>query len=230
MPAPQEIRQVLLVSKTDEWCERAGLLARLVFGDRLAWIRGQLGDPLPQAVAEADADYLVSFISPWIIPGSVLARVKHAINFHPGSREYPGIGCYNFALYEGATQYGAVCHYMAEKVDTGKLIAEKLFPVFTSDTVETLKYRTMVVMLELFHDIICRIAVGGPVPELGKPWLRTPRTRRELNALTVITPDMPAEEVQRRIRATTYPGKGGPEMSIGGAKFFYPVPDRKPLA
>lgn len=222
--------RIVLLSKTNEWSLRAGQIAGAIFGDQLISFSGNVGDPAPAALVELQPDWLLSFLSPWIVPAPILERSGNAINFHPASREYPGIGCYNFALYEGAQQYGAVCHHMHAKVDTGDLIAETRFPLFPSDTVETLKLRTLVAMLSLFHDIVGIIASGQPLPRMQAGWSRKPFTRRQLNELTCVTPEMPTEEVARRIRATSYPGYPGPEVNISGFAFQYPVPSRRPLA
>jgi hypothetical protein len=86
------------------------------------------------------------------------------------------------------------------------------------------------VMLALYHDIIVGIASGQPLPEASEPWSRVPFTRAQLNELCVISPDMGAEEITRRVRATVYPGRPGPAVVLGGTKFSYDVPDREPLA
>lgn len=211
-------KKFLLITKSDEWSEKAGLLATALLGGELCWIKGSVGQPVPEEVAWARPAYLVSFLSPWIIPSSVIGRAA-AVNFHPGSAAYPGIGCYNFALYEGAKTYGAVCHRMAAKVDTGDIIEERLFDVFDHDNVATLKLRAMVTMLSMFHDFLNGVVAGHTVESTGKIWARDPFTRKQLNDLCLITPDMSAEEVRKRVRATTYPGYPGATVTLGGIVF-----------
>jgi methionyl-tRNA formyltransferase len=224
------MKKVLLLTKRDSWSENAGHLAETIFGDRLIWLRGIVGEPFPRRADLQELDYCISFLSPWIVPKQVLEAAVVSINFHPASRDYPGIGCYNFCLYEGAAEYGAICHHMVEKVDRGKVIEERRFRVFDSDTVETLKLRTMIVMLAMYHDIVLSIAAGETLPEAPHSWSRQPFTRAQLNELCNISPDMSKEEIARRIRATVYPGRGGPTVTLGGATFRYDVPDREPLA
>ena len=223
------MEKVMLLTKRDEWCEKAGRFAQLVFGDRLVWIQGTVGDTFPSE-ASGPTSHLLSFLSPWIVPKCVLKAAGTAINFHPASRDYPGIGCYNFCLYEGAAEYGAICHHMVEKVDRGRIIEERRFPMLASETVETLKFRTMIVMLALYHDIVTAIATGRPLPEDAGSWSRQPFTRAQLNELCTILPDMPREEIDRRVRATVYPGRPGPKLLLGGVEFRYDVPNREPLA
>lgn len=221
---------VMVITKKDSFSDNACTLAKLIFGEGVHLVSGQSSDKIPEDIARIKPKVLISFLSPWIIPKYMIDNARLCINFHPASRDYPGIGCYNFALYEQAREFGAICHFMAEKVDTGDIIQERRFPVFDTDTVESLKLRTMITMLAMYHDIISDIACGNMPHPCGLQWSRRPFTRRELNDLTVIEEGMEADEVKRRIRATTYPGYPGASVTVGGETFIYPVPDRKPLA
>lgn len=221
---------IILLAKTEAFSRQAKVLAEALFGARVESFLGTVGDPLPEPVATGRPLFLLSFLSPWIVPADVLDRAGTSINFHPASVDYPGIGCYNFALYDEAPEFGAVCHHMLAKVDSGTVIEERRFPLFAHDTVETLKLRTMVTMLAMFHDICSVVAAGRPLPVAERQWSRKAYTRREMNALKRIEPNMAADEVARRIRAGTYPGYPGPSVTIAGHTFHYPVPDRPPLA
>ncbi len=180
---------------------------------------GQWGEPLPDAVRHWSGQYVVSYLSRWVIPEDVIARAEiAAINFHPASPSYPGIGCNNFALYENASEYGATCHFMASKVDTGAIIATKRFPIFPSDDVASLLSRTYAFQLVLFFEVAVRIVAGERLISSGETWKRAPFTRKEFNELSVIRPDMSANEVSRRIRATTF-GRWKPSVEIGGQRF-----------
>ena len=81
---------------------------------------GERGDKFPKGPRQTGPrDILVSYLSPWIIPGKILDKTKlWNINFHPAPPEYPGIGCFNFAIYNREKSYGVTAHLMAEKVDT----------------------------------------------------------------------------------------------------------------
>jgi methionyl-tRNA formyltransferase len=221
---------LVLLTKKDLWSQQAAKLVQAVAPMPVIWQQGQPGDAAPAAFDIPSITLLISFLSPWIVPADVLERSKDAINFHPGSCDYPGTGCYNFALYEGAAQFGAVCHHMLPRVDTGEVIAETLFPVLPHDRVETLKLRTMVTMLEMLHIQLSRYATGDPFTRHHRQWTRPAFTRRQLNALCEITEAMPPQEKQRRILATTYPGYPGPYLLKDGKKIPYDVPAGSPLA
>jgi methionyl-tRNA formyltransferase len=221
-------RRIVLFAKRSWFCQQAVAIARSLFGDELEVFTGEVGDPLPRF--GGSVDFLISFLSPWIVPQAMLDQCRVAINFHPGSSDYPGIGCYNFALYEEAAEFGAVCHHMWRKVDTGPIIEERRFPIFPQDTVESLKLRTMATMLSMFHDVLCQIAQNQNLPTPEVRWKRRPFTRREMEALKELTHSMEPAEIERRVRATTYPGYPGPVMTGNGEVAFFPVPDRPPLA
>jgi len=221
---------ILLLTKKDVWCTHAALLARALFGDAVIWEQGKFGDGPPPGFALPSFSAVLSFVSPWIVPAEVLKKSPLSLNFHPGSCDYPGIGCYNFALYENAAQFGPVCHHMLPAVDSGTVVHEALFSVSDKDSVETLKLRTMVSMLSLFHDMLGLIAANDKLPTSPRQWTRKAFTRKQLDALCEITPDMSRDEADRRIRATTYPGYPGPYMLKGAEKHYYPVPPGPPLA
>lgn len=149
-------------------------------------------------------DYLISYLARDVFPKHIIENVGLAINFHPGPPEYPGIGCVNFALYDEAEFYGVTCHKMASKVDTGPIISVVRFPIFSSDTVESLLRRTYDYQLSLFYEVMSTIIIGRDLPSSHECWTRKPFTRKELNNLCRITTDMSECEIARRIRATAF--------------------------
>jgi len=210
---------VLLLSKTTLWCRAAQRFVKINVPDAVI-LDGETGDQLPEMLKTWEGDYIVSFLSPWIIPHNVLLRTrKSAINFHPGPPEYPGIGCYNFAIYDRALTYGVTCHHMVAKVDAGPIVEVARFPIFPGDTVETLRERSMVYLLKLLYEIGPLIFSKSNLPVLPEAWRRKPYTRKELDSLCRVTPDMSEDEVRRRVKATSYPGYPGPYVELGGYKF-----------
>ncbi len=221
---------VLLFTKTDSWSRRAREAARAAFGDRLQVFEGSRHNSPPVVSPPAGSTILLSFLSPWILPPALLDAARLALNFHPGNANYPGIGAYNFALYEGADEYGAVCHHMAARVDTGAIVIERNFAVDPEERVETLKLKTMGVMLEMFEEIVGQLARGLEPSEAPIAWRRRPFTRRELETLCQLTPAMDEEEMRRRIRAVAYPGFPGARIEIAGTTFHAEAPPGPALA
>ena len=73
-------------------------------------------------------DYLFSFLNPAFIKKDIRKKIKRiSINFHPGPPEYPGYGCYNFALLDAVNSYGCTAHEVNDKIDNGKIIDVRRF-------------------------------------------------------------------------------------------------------
>jgi len=207
----------ILLTKTTPWCRAASEFFLALRPDAMVFA-GENGDPMPEALREASM--IVSFLSPWIVPASALeACAGPAVNFHPAPPEYPGIGCYNFALYDAAPLYGATCHHMSPVPDTGRLVAVRRFPMYPVDTVSLLKERTMVHLLALFYEIAALLAQDAPLPECPETWARKPYLRRELDELGRVTPDMHPDEIRRRVAAMRFPGAPGAFLELAGVRF-----------
>jgi methionyl-tRNA formyltransferase len=215
---------LLFLGKADDpYCERALKFCQQRFA-RVTFCLGRWGDPLPAAIRAWEGDYIISYLSRWVVPADLLQRARRAaINFHPASPEYPGIGCNNFALYEGATEYGVTCHHMAEKVDTGAIIAVRRFPVYPEDNVASLLQRTYEHQIELFYEIVGLLAEGKELPLSAEKWTRPPFTRKQFNELFRITAEMSRDEIARRIRATSFQ-QWQPYIELHGFRFEYKPP------
>lgn len=181
---------------------------------------GERGEQFPEDLTWWQGDYIFSYLSPWIIPQGLLKRAaKGAINWHPGPPEFPGIGCTNFAIYNQEAEFGITCHYMAARVDTGSIIEVRRFPILAGDTVYSVTQKCYARILCSFLSVIEKIVRNEALPDARLHWTRQPYTRRELNALCEITPDMPMDEVFRRIDATTY-DKPWAYTEIHGIRFY----------
>jgi methionyl-tRNA formyltransferase len=212
---------VLFLGKADDPdCGRALEYCEQAF-EVVTHCLGRWGEPLPEAARAWKGDYIISYLSRWVVPSEVLSRAgRAAVNFHPASPEYPGIGCTNFALYENATEYGATCHRMATQVDTGEIIAVRRFPVLPEDDVASLLKRTYENQMALFLEIAPLMAQGKTLPTSTEKWSRRPFTRREFNELFRITPDMDEVEIARRVRAVSF-GQFQPYVELHGYRFEY---------
>ena len=212
---------ILFLGKADDTdCVRALEYCQNRF-TRVTSCLGRWGDPFPSEARDWEGDYIISYLSRWVVPEDVLKRAcKAAINFHPASPEYPGIGCNNFALYEDAKEYGVTCHHMASKVDTGAIIAVKRFPIYTEDTVATLLKRTYENQIALFFEIIELLSNGKELPVSAEKWTRPPFSRKQFNELFKITPEMNKEEIARRVRAVSY-RHWQPYIELNGYRFEY---------
>ena len=201
---PTDLRILFLSKKDNEFARRAADFVREKFRDPLIY-SGDRRKPLPEQVLNWQGDLLISFISSWILPEKLLAAAKWAaINFHPGSPEYPGTGCTNFAIYEGAQEYGVTCHHMSTQVDVGTIIDVKRFPLEPGASVYNVTQQCYKLIEEMFYEMITGILNGKELPVSGEKWSRKPFTRKQLDELCHIRPEMEPGEIEKRIRATTY--------------------------
>ncbi len=213
--------KILFLAKHKPFSENAAEIVKLHVNEAKI-VFGDVNDPFPQDLLTEIFDYLISYISPWLVPEKVLSNIKTAsINFHPGPPEYPGIGCTNFAIYNGEKEFGITVHHMKEKVDSGDIITVERFPLFANDSVYSLTQRCYAYIYIAFVKIFHLIISGKPLPKSEEHWKRNPYTRRELNNLCVVTKEMSADELMRRIKATTYPGMPGAFIEMSGYKFKY---------
>lgn len=204
MPENNQLSVLFLCKKENIYAQRAAAWLAVHFPNALIFSADRT-EPLPEHVLNWSGDVIISFISSWVLPGPLLENARiAAINFHPGSPDYPGTGCTNFALYHGAKEYGVTCHYMKATVDTGDIIKVSRFPLQPSDTVYDVTMHCYDLIEQLFYEIMEKLGKGEELPASGEKWTRKAYTRKELNELCEIKPDMPEEEIERRIRATTY--------------------------
>jgi len=181
---------------------------------------GVRGDKFPDDVGWLEFDLLISFSSPWVIPKFLLDKSKTAsLNFHPGPPEYPGIGCTNFAIYNEEKVFGVTCHHMKEKVDIGKIVKVRRFPIFDDDGVKELTDRCYHHLYTLFVDVVGGFIFDGGLPTENEEWTRSPYTRQQLNELCRLDLNMNADEMRRRVRALSFPGYPGAFIELNGIRF-----------
>ena len=216
--------KILLFTKSDKPMVKEVINYLREHFDNIKIYEGIRGEPFPKEAYDDTSDILISYLSPWIIPKEVLNKTKlWNINFHPGSPEYPGIGCFNFAIYNEDAQYGVTAHLMEEKVDTGKIIGVKKFALLPSDSVYSLSLKSYSYMLNLFFEIIDFILLNNDLPPCNEKWARKAYTRKELEELCKINLTMTKNEIQRRINATNYPNMPGAYIELFNYKFEYNI-------
>lgn len=194
---------------------------------------GGRGEKLPQEARDWRGDYILCFRSLFFLPGTVLDNAAiAAVNFHPAPPEYPGSGCVNFALYDGAGTYGVTAHIMNEKIDNGAILEVRRFPVAPEDRLPQVLARTHEALTGQAMDFVSGLAAEGAgflerkrAAAATEAWRGEARKMRELEALQIIDPDVSAEELERIIRATYIEGYP-PRIVLHGYEFVL-ASDRK---
>lgn len=215
---PDEMRKVLVLTSIGAEADRIVQYCRKYFADVLAY-NGDWGDPLPAGVDVWNGDLIISYCCRWILPDAVLQRARRAINFHPAPPTRRGAGGINWALYEGASEYGVTCHEITERLDAGPILSVRFFPVLETDDVDALYRRTHKQLEKLALKTIKSIAGGAMLKPIDEQWSGTIRTRRELDSLSVLSLDHDEAEIRRRIRATLF-GDWRPSLELKGWRFI----------
>jgi len=166
--------------------------------------------PVSSATALSDAcgapsagTRLLSFCSPVIVPGGLLAALPGpSYNFHPGPPERPGRYPSVFALYEDAKVFGITVHEMLASVDSGPIVAAEWFAVEPHYDLQALEEQTLIHLITMFRRLSPHLAVKvAPLPRQMIAWSGRKTTKADCDALAVITADMDEVEANRRRRA-----------------------------
>ncbi len=196
--------RVLLLTKDTPWCRVAESLVRAGYPN-VEVIRGVVGEPLLDSVRTWRGDLLISYLCPWVVPAEVLNHPGVlAVNFHPAPPEYRGFAPYSWAIYHGASRYGITVHQMTPQLDAGPILHVTRFTVNPATSVWALQQRTLLTLLGALMNFL-----SEGLTDTGEMWSGPVRTKADLEALRVITPELSQEEIRRREQAITYPGQPG---------------------
>ena len=215
---------ILLLGDQASLVDAAEAYAHRLFDVRCAprAVRSQksLDSSVAQAIQDEPVDFILSFLSPVIVPQSVLSAAKiAALNFHPAPPRWPGVGSASFALYEGDKEFGVTAHLMSAKVDSGPILRTISFPILQEDDCELLWSRALHHTLTLFYDVAFDLAMKGNVIPSGEKWERPAITRKQFEQWMVIPPGTAVEEIRRKVRALRHPRFPGPFMEVAGVRF-----------
>lgn len=202
---------------------------RLLADSSLPFGRVEFGEFYPadkqalESMKPGSYDLLVNFLSPRLIPGWALEYFSSGgINFHPGTPKFPGVGSATLAVYHGEWEFGSVAHYMSEKFDDGPIVWASTFPVSAEATPEQLNRAAHESCLQLFARLVGWLEMYGRAPDADAQlrWLRPAVTRPEFTRFLELGALPLTADVQRKIRAASYPGKPGAFVSVGHHRFY----------
>ena len=204
------------------------LLSKLIwYGFDVTFVKSsKRGENLPKDIYCWEGEYILCFRSLFVLPERLIVKASiAAINFHPAPPDYPGSGCVNFALYDEVSEYGVTAHIMNERVDNGKILEVRRFPVTQDDDLPTVLSRTHSELLSLCSDFIGGLYSHGEnfleeriVESESEVWSGDARLLKELNALQKIDVNVSEKELKRIIRATNIEGYP-PKIELHGFTF-----------
>jgi phosphoribosylglycinamide formyltransferase-1 len=86
---------------------------------------------------------------------TLTAFAGRIINIHPSLLpRFPGLEAWKQALAAGEQVTGCTVHYVDEKIDHGKIIAQRQVPILPNDTAESLHARIQTAERELYPAVI----------------------------------------------------------------------------
>jgi|TARA_Y100000310_G_scaffold334761_1_gene415245 methionyl-tRNA formyltransferase len=172
-------------------------------------------------------DYIFCFRSFYILKKKLINNCKiAAINFHPGTPKYRGIGCVNFALYNDEKFYGCTAHIVNQKIDNGKILDVRKFQLKKKDTVESCLEKTYKIMFnQAFQIINLLITKDENLTKLLKKnthikWSKKLTTKKDLDKLYIVNKKVSKKQLKKIIRATNT-NFFKPYISLHKKKFYF---------
>ena len=161
---------------------------------------------LTQAANKIDGGTrLLSFCTSVIVPSSLLKDLPGpAYNFHPGPPKYPGIGCFNFALYNNEKYYGVTMHEMSKIVDSGKIIKTKYFPIKKMNLLQLIE-KSYESMFTVFKKEIPKILKSKKLIYSKQKWKRKAYTRKNFVELCKLNLNMSPQKIVNILGAIYHP-------------------------
>jgi methionyl-tRNA formyltransferase len=114
------------------------------------------------SVAASEPDFLFSFYYRSMLKAELLALPpRGALNMH-GSLlpKYRGRAPVNRAIIHGETETGATLHYMAEKADSGDIVAQRAVPILPDDTAKEVFERVTAAAEATLRDALPALLAG----------------------------------------------------------------------
>lgn len=175
-----------------------------------------------EEISKLNKNYLITFGISTIIPERIFREFNQAINIHAASPEYPGRDPHHYAIYDKATVYGAVAHYMEKLVDSGLIIEHELFDVPKDITPLDLLQLANQAGKKVLKTVIRKIndSINFTATELQ--WQGKKRARKDLFDTTKIKPYDKFDNVYEKYQAFQR-GINARNLSIElyGLKFTY---------
>lgn len=171
-------------------------------------------------------DYIFCFRSNYLLKKSEIKKVsKNVINFHPGSPQYRGIGCVNFAIMNKEKRYGSTVHLIdTEKIDNGKIVDVVLWKIKNASSVEEILLKTYEKQFNQFKRVIKYIKKDNLEFLIKKnkkyKWSKKLYTKNDLNNLYLIDVNVKKKYFQKILKATITE-KFKPYIILHGKKFVY---------
>lgn len=169
-----------------------------------------------------DIDYIFCLGSTKIIPDLILKKVKiGAINIHPSLLpRYRGRYSTVKAIFNNDKFSGITIHWIDKKIDAGKIILKKKFPIKKSDTAKDLyKKFTQTGFLE-FKKLFKKIKKNKPVYSYELKKSSTKYNEKTLPNNGIINWNWSGKKILNFIRSMTYEPFEPPKFHLGNKTYY----------
>ncbi len=168
-------------------------------------------------------DYLISFLNSKYINKEIIEKIRNeSFNFHPGPPEYPGFGCYNFALLDKVNFYGSTIHMINDRFDNGKIINVKKFKTsYKTLNLDKLISMTHKSIFEQAKNFISSLIKGQIKKNDNFKWKRKAYSKKEFEIAREIKLKDTKANIKKKIKAFTYKNFDCVYINFRGFKFEF---------
>lgn len=150
---------------------------------------------------------------------------RQIINFHNGPLpRYAGLNAPSWALFNAEHQHGVTWHYVDEGIDTGDILAQKIFDIPEGTTARQLVMMSIDHGISLFVDLLAALEARSLRPEPQDLANRTFYSSSEIPGGARIDLKSSFAQVDRIVRALNFTPLESPfpypALSFGGRVFF----------
>ena len=157
-------------------------------------------------------DYIFTFRNYLILKKKIIKKAKiAAINFHPGTPKYRGVGCANYAIFENSKYYGVTAHLINNKIDNGKILDVIQFRISKQTSLEKLLKKTHYTQYLLAKKTITNIKKNKNYlnTQINKnkniKWSKKIGNKKKLDKFYELKKiNLPNKEFSRYLRSTLY--------------------------
>ncbi len=168
-------------------------------------------------------DYLISFLNKSYISDKLRRKIKiNSFNFHPGPPEYPGYGCYNFALLDKINFYGSTVHIINKKFDNGEIVDVKKFKIsYKKINLDKLISMTHKNMSKQSKKFINEILKDKLKVENNFKWRKRAYTKKEFESAREIKLNDSKKIILKKLKAFTFKNYESVYIKFKGFKFEF---------
>lgn len=177
-------------------------------------------------------DYIFCFRNYFILNTKTLKKAKiAAINFHPSTPEYRGVGGVNYAIFDDAKYFGVTAHLMNEKINHGKIFDVVEFKINKSYSIHDLLEKTHFEQYKQAKRIIESIRNGKTFLQNKLKnnqffWSKKISNLKKLNNFYKIKKNDSKEIIQKKINSTVCKNLL-PYVLINGKKFILDISNKE---